>query len=99
MSDDTLNALLQYGMHDPPTILLLEDVDLLSQRSAFIDARSSRRQTLPKKQDSVETWREEHWDGEKRKRGGRLALASSAKGIASACTTSGLTWPSQKRRM
>eukprot|EP00405_Crypthecodinium_cohnii_P028454 CAMPEP_0206503976 /NCGR_PEP_ID=MMETSP0324_2-20121206/55134_1 /ASSEMBLY_ACC=CAM_ASM_000836 /TAXON_ID=2866 /ORGANISM="Crypthecodinium cohnii, Strain Seligo" /LENGTH=588 /DNA_ID=CAMNT_0053992905 /DNA_START=16 /DNA_END=1778 /DNA_ORIENTATION=+ len=29
MSDDTLNSLLQYGMHDPPTILLLEDVDLL----------------------------------------------------------------------
>eukprot|EP00932_Pfiesteria_piscicida_P002635 SRR837773.12563.p1 GENE.SRR837773.12563~~SRR837773.12563.p1 ORF type:complete len:484 (+),score=118.66 SRR837773.12563:146-1453(+) len=29
MTDDILNSLLQFGMHDPPTILLLEDVDLL----------------------------------------------------------------------
>eukprot|EP00439_Symbiodinium_sp_Y106_P070443 s465_g12.t1 len=29
MNDEVLSSLLQYGMHDPPTILLLEDVDLL----------------------------------------------------------------------
>ncbi|CAK9027395.1 unnamed protein product [Durusdinium trenchii] len=29
MNDEVLSSLLQYGMHDPPTILLLEDVDML----------------------------------------------------------------------
>lgn len=40
MSDDTLNSLLQYGMHDPPTILLLEDVDLV--HSAVLHRRKQR---------------------------------------------------------
>ncbi|CAE8660898.1 unnamed protein product, partial [Polarella glacialis] len=39
MSDDTLNSLMQHGMHDPPTILLLEDVDLL--HSAVLNRRST----------------------------------------------------------
>mmetsp|Transcript_15121 Transcript_15121/g.34410 ORF Transcript_15121/g.34410 Transcript_15121/m.34410 type:complete len:643 (-) Transcript_15121:188-2116(-) len=29
MNDDKLNNMLQFGMHDPPSILLLEDIDIL----------------------------------------------------------------------
>jgi len=39
MSDETLNSLLQHGMHDPPSILLLEDVDLL--HAAVLHRRSN----------------------------------------------------------
>mmetsp|Transcript_22667 Transcript_22667/g.52915 ORF Transcript_22667/g.52915 Transcript_22667/m.52915 type:complete len:664 (+) Transcript_22667:118-2109(+) len=41
MNDDKLNSLLQFGMYDPPSILLLEDIDIL--HSAVLHRRLATR--------------------------------------------------------
>lgn len=79
MTDDTLNSLLQYGMHDPPTILLLEDVDLI--HSAVLHRRKQRGGGLglsdaedEQEAEQAESDTEQDRRGGKR-RGGRLTLS------------------------
>eukprot|EP00928_Gymnodinium_smaydae_P039435 TRINITY_DN26940_c0_g1_i1.p1 TRINITY_DN26940_c0_g1~~TRINITY_DN26940_c0_g1_i1.p1 ORF type:complete len:543 (+),score=69.27 TRINITY_DN26940_c0_g1_i1:118-1629(+) len=80
MTDETLSSLLQYGMHDPPTLLVLEDVDLL--HSAVLRRRSSADEKEPTEtvEDSEDKSAEEGRSEQSRnrpdrKRSGRLTLA------------------------
>jgi len=84
MSDETLNSLLQYGMHDPPTILLLEDVDML--HSAVLNRRSN-----DAKERAEEEEEEESDDAAKTGKNGKSAKPRSPrKGRGGRLTLSGL---------
>lgn len=74
MNDETLNALLQHGMHDPPTILLLEDVDLLHS------ATHSRVTHLEPIEDR---------DRDERRRKGRLSLSGLLNALDGPTATTG----------
>lgn len=85
MSDDTLNSLLKYGMHDPPTILLLEDVDLL--HSAVLHRRSKEAEG-----EMSEAPDDDNFHSESSKRRGarsRLTLSGLLNGLDGPTATSG----------
>lgn len=82
MTDDTLNTLLQYGMHDPPTILLLEDVDLL--HSAVLNRH---RQDMEKEEQ--QSLRENQDAPQERKRRGRLTLSGLLNALDGPTATTG----------
>mmetsp|Transcript_40552 Transcript_40552/g.88652 ORF Transcript_40552/g.88652 Transcript_40552/m.88652 type:complete len:610 (+) Transcript_40552:52-1881(+) len=85
MSDDTLNTLLQYGMHDPPTILLLEDVDLL--HSAVLHRRSSAEERKSEEELKLDLLRSK--DHTERKGRGRLSLSGLLNALDGPTATSG----------
>lgn len=91
MSDDTLNALLQHGMHDPPTILLLEDVDLL--HSAALHRNSTDKDQAQAKEDlqndvHQDRGRDQDTDGHRRKKG-RLTLSGLLNALDGPTATTG----------
>eukprot|EP00931_Biecheleriopsis_adriatica_P100463 TRINITY_DN75780_c0_g1_i1.p1 TRINITY_DN75780_c0_g1~~TRINITY_DN75780_c0_g1_i1.p1 ORF type:complete len:563 (+),score=94.14 TRINITY_DN75780_c0_g1_i1:153-1691(+) len=99
MSDDTLNSLLQYGMHDPPSILLLEDVDLL--HGAVLNRRKSSgksgggadaaEETEQRVEDAdLESGRrDQDASADKRRRGGRLTLSGLLNALDGPTATTG----------
>lgn len=89
MSDETLNTLLQYGMHDPPTILLLEDVDLL--HSAVLHRRNSgedKELTEHSEDEKLRGERDPEHPGRKR-RGGGLSLSGLLNALDGPTATTG----------
>lgn len=93
MSDDTLNSLLQYGMHDPPSILLLEDVDLL--HSAVLHRRSIGSGKHADVDEEAESDRNDLESGrnethnEHRRRRGRLTLSGLLNALDGPTATTG----------
>jgi len=91
ISDETLNSLLQHGMHDPPTILLLEDVDLL--HTATLNRHNAKVQ--PETQDDDDSVRELRLRGKdsassfRRKGGGRLTLSGLLNALDGPTATTG----------
>lgn len=75
MGDDTLNTLLQHGMQDPPSILLLEDVDLL--HSAVLHRRSAGgdKELADQREDLEKSRGGRAQDHIERRRRGRLTLS------------------------
>jgi len=96
MTDDLLNSLLQYGMHDPPTILLLEDVDLL--HSAVLHRRgvSDDKDVAESREEgdeaaSVDSNPREprERERERKRRGGRLTLSGLLNALDGPTATTG----------
>jgi len=86
MSDETLNSLLQYGMHDPPTIVLLEDVDLL--HSAVLHRHQGAEENeLAEQRGEVEKHGKEH--SERKRRSGRLTLSGLLNALDGPTATTG----------
>jgi len=83
MNDDTLNTLLQYGMHDPPTILLLEDVDLL--HSAVLQRRSAEHE----RRSASDELADQSQEPERKRRGGRLTLSGLLNALDGPTATTG----------
>eukprot|EP00927_Polykrikos_kofoidii_P036907 TRINITY_DN31112_c0_g1_i1.p1 TRINITY_DN31112_c0_g1~~TRINITY_DN31112_c0_g1_i1.p1 ORF type:complete len:581 (-),score=91.07 TRINITY_DN31112_c0_g1_i1:38-1744(-) len=86
MSDETLTSLLQHGMHDPPTILLLEDVDLL--HSVVLDRRTQGDKDKKESADERSDSRSDKDDKENR-RGGRLTLSGVLNALDGPTATTG----------
>mmetsp|Transcript_100001 Transcript_100001/g.260749 ORF Transcript_100001/g.260749 Transcript_100001/m.260749 type:complete len:667 (-) Transcript_100001:67-2067(-) len=92
MNDETLNTLLQYGMHDPPTILLLEDVDLL--HSVTLHRASGTREKDEAKEDreELDTLLRDASSGreaERKSRRGRLSLSGLLNALDGPTATTG----------
>lgn len=91
ISDETLNSLLQHGMHDPPTILLLEDVDLL--HTAMLNRRNAKEQRETQDdEDPVQELRprgKESASSFRRKGGGRLTLSGLLNALDGPTATTG----------
>jgi len=86
MSDETLNSLLQHGMHDPPTIVLLEDVDLL--HSAVLHRHQGAEENeLAEQRGEVEKHGKEH--SERKRRSGRLTLSGLLNALDGPTATTG----------
>lgn len=90
MNDETLNTLLQYGMHDPPTILLLEDVDLLhsvtlQRASASKDEAKEDREEMDALLRDVSSGRE----AERKRSRGRLSLSGLLNALDGPTATTG----------
>jgi len=91
VSDETLNSLLKHGMHDPPTILLLEDVDLL--HSAVLNRQDNKEQR-EKEELQQELARELRRtsagaDSAARRKGGRLTLSGLLNALDGPTATTG----------
>lgn len=90
ISDESLNSLLQHGMHDPPTILLLEDVDLLHAATLNRTNASEHREAQELAEDSsvleLRRGKDAAW---KRKGGGRLTLSGLLNALDGPTATTG----------
>jgi len=89
MGDDTLNKLLQFGMHDPPSILLLEDVDLLHsavlQRRGTEDKADKLQEAVEQLQDKQDANRE----GGKSQGASKLSLSGLLNALDGPAATTG----------
>jgi len=89
LTDEKLNSLLQHGMHDPPTILLLEDVDLLHTVTLNrVEAEKARDLEDMDREESTELRRLSEKVGARRK-GGRLTLSGLLNALDGPTATSG----------
>lgn len=93
MNDELLNSLLQHGMHDPPTILLLEDVDLLHAATLKRDgpgvdhAAEQHEELLSSVARSLRD--DQDRDTGRRKRGGKLSLSGLLNALDGPTATTG----------
>lgn len=89
MSDDLLNSLLQYGMHDPPTILLLEDVDLLHSAVLHRRGQPEDKDSSEPREDSKSSTDDQESKERKRRGGSRLTLAGLLNALDGPTATTG----------
>lgn len=89
ISDETLNSLLQHGMHDPPTILLLEDVDLLHTAMLSRSTIKEQRENEAAEEGSRELRRGKDPASWKRKGAGRLSLSGLLNALDGPTATTG----------
>jgi len=90
MTDDVMNSLLQFGMHDPPTILLLEDVDLL--HTATLHRRSAEEQKAEEEEelrDEIAQLRRDRENPKGKRKGGRLTLSGLLNALDGPTATTG----------
>lgn len=92
MNDETLNTLLQYGMHDPPTILLLEDVDLLHSVTLHRASGSREKDEAKEDREELDTMLRDVSSGreaERKSRRGRLSLSGLLNALDGPTATTG----------
>eukprot|EP00929_Paragymnodinium_shiwhaense_P005464 TRINITY_DN10747_c0_g1_i1.p1 TRINITY_DN10747_c0_g1~~TRINITY_DN10747_c0_g1_i1.p1 ORF type:complete len:689 (-),score=177.97 TRINITY_DN10747_c0_g1_i1:334-2400(-) len=89
MSDETLNTLLQYGMHDPPTILLLEDVDLLHSAVLQREKQGSDAERLQELERQNAARLNGQDQQERKRRGGKLTLSGLLNALDGPTATTG----------